>query len=76
MLRKPISEWPLTERPREKLLHDGSHTLSDAELLAIILRLEQRVPRRSILRGQCWRTSAASGAWPTPISMSGARSRA
>jgi len=37
--RIPISEWPLTERPREKLLRDGSHTLSDAELLAIILRL-------------------------------------
>jgi DNA repair protein RadC len=37
--RKPISEWPLTERPREKLLSDGSHTLSDAQLLAIILRL-------------------------------------
>jgi len=37
--RKPISEWPLAERPREKLLRDGSRTLSDAELLAIILRL-------------------------------------
>jgi len=37
--RKPISEWPLAERPREKLLRDGSHTLSDAELLAIILRI-------------------------------------
>ena len=37
--RRPISEWPLTERPREKLLRDGSHTLSDAELIAIILRL-------------------------------------
>ncbi len=39
MARRPISEWPLAERPREKLLRDGSHTLSDAELLAIILRL-------------------------------------
>jgi DNA repair protein RadC len=37
--RRPISEWPLTERPREKLLREGSHTLSDAELLAILLRL-------------------------------------
>ena len=37
--RRPISEWPPTERPREKLLHDGSRTLSDAELLAIVLRL-------------------------------------
>lgn len=39
MPRRPISEWPLTERPREKLLREGSHTLSDPELLAIILRL-------------------------------------
>lgn len=39
MSRRPISEWPLAERPREKLLREGSHTLSDPELLAIILRL-------------------------------------
>ena len=39
MSQRPISEWPLTDRPREKLLRDSSHTLSDAELLAIILRL-------------------------------------
>ena len=39
MPRRPISEWPLTDRPREKLIRDGSHTLSDAELLAIILRI-------------------------------------
>src|SRR5689334_24491758 len=36
--RTPISEWPLTDRPREKLLCEGSYTLSDAELLAIVLR--------------------------------------
>ena len=39
MPRRPISEWPLTDRPREKLLRDGSHSLSDAELLGIILRI-------------------------------------
>lgn len=39
MPRRPISAWPLAERPREKLLQAGSHTLSDAELLAIIIRL-------------------------------------
>ena len=33
-----ISEWPLHERPREKLLQQGAHALSDAELLAIFLR--------------------------------------
>lgn len=39
MSRKPISKWPLSERPREKLLQDGPRALSNSELLAIILRL-------------------------------------
>lgn len=39
MSRKPISEWPLVERPREKLLREGPRSLSDAELFAIVLRL-------------------------------------
>lgn len=34
----PITDWPLEERPREKLLAQGSESLSDAELLAIFLR--------------------------------------
>jgi len=34
----PITDWPLEERPREKLLALGSEALSDAELLAIFLR--------------------------------------
>ena len=33
-----ISDWPETERPRERLLAKGAKTLSDAELLAVILR--------------------------------------
>ncbi|KMM84879.1 DNA repair protein RadC [Pseudomonas taetrolens] len=33
-----IKNWPASERPREKLLAQGSATLSDAELLAIFLR--------------------------------------
>lgn len=33
-----IRDWPKGERPREKLLHKGAATLSDAELLAIFLR--------------------------------------
>lgn len=33
-----ISNWPLQERPREKLLLQGAESLSDAELLAIFLR--------------------------------------
>ena len=34
----PITDWPLAERPREKLLKQGAAALSDAELLAIFLR--------------------------------------
>ncbi len=34
----PINHWPSAERPREKLLQRGSAALSDAELLAILLR--------------------------------------
>ncbi|MDH3688440.1 MAG: DNA repair protein RadC [Gammaproteobacteria bacterium] len=33
-----ITQWPQSERPREKLLKHGPSTLSDAELLAIFLR--------------------------------------
>jgi DNA repair protein RadC len=33
-----ITDWPLDERPREKLLKQGVSSLSDAELLAIFLR--------------------------------------
>lgn len=32
-----IRDWPLTERPREKLLEHGAQALSDAELLALLL---------------------------------------
>ena len=33
-----INSWPEDDRPREKLLKDGEHTLSNTELLAILLR--------------------------------------
>lgn len=33
-----ITDWPIEERPREKLLQRGPQSLSDAELLAIFLR--------------------------------------
>jgi len=32
-----IRQWPRGERPRERLLERGAHTLSDAELLAVVL---------------------------------------
>jgi DNA repair protein RadC len=34
-----ITDWPADERPREKLLAQGAAALSDAELLAIFLRM-------------------------------------
>lgn len=34
-----ITDWPADERPREKLLAKGAEALSDAELLAIFLRI-------------------------------------
>lgn len=34
-----IADWPADERPREKLLSLGPKSLSDAELLAIFLRI-------------------------------------
>ena len=35
---KAIKNWPEDDRPREKLLKKGSRTLSNSELLAILLR--------------------------------------
>lgn len=37
-----ITDWPEEERPREKLLARGAAALSDAELLAVFLRVGMR----------------------------------
>jgi len=37
-----ISRWPVTERPRERLFKYGAAALSDAQLLAILLRTGRR----------------------------------
>ncbi|MGE5468037.1 MAG: UPF0758 domain-containing protein, partial [Ignavibacteria bacterium] len=37
-----ITDWPPAERPRERLLAHGGAALSDAELLAIFLRVGVR----------------------------------
>lgn len=34
-----INEWPEDQRPRERLIKHGAHALSDAELLAVFLRV-------------------------------------
>jgi DNA repair protein RadC len=33
-----ITDWPISDRPRERLLEKGADTLSDAELVAVLLR--------------------------------------
>jgi DNA repair protein RadC len=33
-----ITDWPVSDRPRERLLEKGANTLSDAELVAVLLR--------------------------------------
>src|SRR2546430_814197 len=38
MVSRSIKHWPVDDRPRDKLLRRGAAALSDAELLAIILR--------------------------------------
>jgi DNA repair protein RadC len=38
----PITDWALSERPREKLLEKGAAALTDAELLAVLLRTGTR----------------------------------
>ncbi len=37
-MASPIRTWPESDRPREKLIEHGAATLSNAELIAIILR--------------------------------------
>ncbi len=44
-----IKDWPLAERPREKLLQNGAESLSDAELLALVLRTGEATSGMSAL---------------------------
>ncbi len=44
-----IKDWPQDERPREKLLKKGAEALSDAELLALVLRTGDASSRSSAL---------------------------
>lgn len=48
-LPKTIKDWPEDERPREKLLKRGPDTLSEGELLAIILRTGDGTSKQSAL---------------------------
>jgi DNA repair protein RadC len=44
-----IRDWPAEDRPREKLLDKGAETLTDTELLAIILRIGNASTRESAI---------------------------
>ncbi len=46
---KRIKDWPPEERPREKLLKNGVGVLSDAELLALIIRTGNAADKTSAL---------------------------
>jgi len=36
--RIPIKDWPISERPREKMIAHGAESLTDAELLALMIQ--------------------------------------
>ncbi len=44
-----IKNWPKEERPRERLPAEGADKLTEAELLAIILRLGQGTFKQGML---------------------------
>jgi len=44
-----IKEWPEDERPREKMLKQGAGSLSNAELLALILRTGDTATKKSAI---------------------------
>jgi len=57
-----VRDWPESERPRERLLRQGPHALSEAELLAVFLRIG--LPGRSVLelaRGAIARFGSLNG---------------
>jgi len=66
---RAIRNWPEEDRPREKLLRYGAHTLSNAELLAILTRnlviagraMEIRVFDHLIIGDGCYFSFADEG---------------
>ena len=54
----PLRHWPERERPRERLLRHGAAALSDAELLAILLRTATGASRPWHWPSSCWPTAA------------------
>ncbi|MFH1954229.1 MAG: DNA repair protein RadC [Pseudomonadota bacterium] len=48
MSSERIKSWPTTERPRERLLAEGPERMTDADLLAIILRIGSGTFRKGV----------------------------
>lgn len=44
-----IKDWPKEDRPRERLVDRGADSLTDAQLLAIILRIGDKATKKSAL---------------------------
>ena len=62
-----MRDWPATERPRERLLRHGPQALSEAELLAVFLRIG--LPGQSVLdlaRGAIERFGSLNGLLNAP----------
>ncbi len=60
--RRTVRDWPAAERPRERLLKQGAQSLSEAELLAVFLRIG--LPGLSVLdlaRGAIERFGSLNG---------------
>jgi DNA repair protein RadC len=65
--RRTVRDWPATERPRERLLRHGPQSLSEAELLAVFLRIG--LPGLSVLdlaRGAIERFGSLNGLLNAP----------
>lgn len=44
-----VKDWPTDDRPRERLIKYGAHTLSDTELIALLLRTGDAATGRNVL---------------------------
>ncbi len=63
-----IKDWPEGERPREKLLAKGAAALSDAELLAVLLRVgTQGMSAVDLARSLLQRFGSLGGLLQTPL---------
>ncbi len=54
-----IPKWPKDERPRERLLKRGPQSLSDTELLAILIAKGTKEKTAIDLARELWRNLAA-----------------